>query len=222
MDLQIGSMLSEGLQHELDAESAAAKIANYDAWLDNWGGQYAQEVASKQAQTEALKYSGRESYENFLNAIGYADAAAGATGRIGAGTSQAAVTGLIDTKLVEYAGEDRTLDEEGGLFGAQLKAAYMETEQLKNDLKFQYEEMSANRELETRSLDIYKAAIEQNKKNIEGATKSRNELEGFIYENFYDEPGTNDDATNEPSEPLQWISGVWYKRGADGKWYPTV
>jgi hypothetical protein len=125
--------------------SANNEVAQYDRWLGNYGDMYAQQVQSKQAQTDALVASGKETYENFLNAIGYADAAAGASGRVGAGTSSAHVTKMLDQKLVDYVGEDRTLDERGGLFGSQLTAANMEMGQLKANLERQRMDVLGNK-----------------------------------------------------------------------------
>jgi hypothetical protein len=125
--------------------SANNEVAQYDRWLANYGDMYAQQVQSKQAQIDTLVAGGKETYENFLNAIGYADAAAGASGRVGAGTSSSHVTGMLDQKLVDYVGEDRTLDEHGGLFGSQLTAANMEMGQLKANLERQRMDVLGNK-----------------------------------------------------------------------------
>jgi hypothetical protein len=130
----IDSMTANRQAH---VNSANNEVAQLDRWLDNYGDMYAQQVQSKQAQTDTLVAGGKETYENFLNAIGYADAAAGASGRTGAGTSSSHVTKMLDQKLVDYVGEDRTLDENGGLFGSQLTAANMEMSQLKTNLERQ-------------------------------------------------------------------------------------
>jgi hypothetical protein len=125
--------------------NAQNEIDSYDRWLGNYEGLYAQEVQSKQTQTDQLTASGKEAYQNFLNAIGYADALAGATGRAGAGTSQASAAKALDKKLVDYAGEDRTLDADGGLYGSQLTAANMEMDQLKKGLETQRQEALAGK-----------------------------------------------------------------------------
>jgi hypothetical protein len=139
---QIDSLVANRQAH---VNSANNEVAQYDRWLDNYGDMYAQQVQSKQAQTDTLVASGKETYENFLNAIGYADAAAGASGRVGAGTSASHVTSMLDRKLVDYVGEDRTLDEHGGLFGSQLTAANMEMGQLKANLQRQRMDVLGNK-----------------------------------------------------------------------------
>ena len=124
--------------------------------------------------------SGKETYENFLNAIGYADAMAGATGRVGAGTSQAHTTGMLDRKLVDYVGADRTLDANGGLFGSQLTAANMEMDQLKVDLEFQRQEMVGNRNITQASIEDWQNAISTTDQSIKDSTKERDKLQDFI------------------------------------------
>jgi len=155
---------------DTDILETKEQIISYDQWLSNYGSQYAQEVQSKQAQTDALNASGRETYENFLNAIGYADAAAGASGRVGAGTSQAHTTSMIDRKLVDYVGADRTLDATGGLFGSQLTAANMEMGQLKADLQLQKQQVETDRRIAEQSLT--------------GFHKAKGDLQDFLDRNF--------------------------------------
>ncbi|MDR2729518.1 MAG: hypothetical protein LBB81_01305 [Treponema sp.] len=180
----IADMEGTKIQYGIDIRDAQSQVDSYDKWLGNYNNQYAQEVQSKQAQTDQLMASGKETYENFLNAIGYADAAAGATGRIGAGTSQAKTTGMIDQKLVDYVGADRMLDANGGLFGSQLTAANMEMEQLKVDLEFQRHEMASNRELFQTSISDWQRAIELTDQSINNSTAAKNDLQQFIDQNF--------------------------------------
>jgi hypothetical protein len=144
--------------YDISITEARAQADSYDKWLGNYQNQYDQQVASKNAQTEALKASGQEAYENFMNAIGYSDALAGATGRIGGGTSAGAATKAVDTQLVSYVGEDRTLDSYGGLFGAQLGAANLETAQMIEDLKLQKYEAEQNRDIAFQSIAHYENA----------------------------------------------------------------
>jgi hypothetical protein len=172
------------IQYGIDIRDSQSQVMSYDMWLANYGNQYAQEVASKQAQTEQLKASGKETYENFLNAIGYADAQAGATGRIGGNTSQGKTTGMLDRKLVEYVGADRTLDARGGLYGVQLSAADMEMEQLKVDLDFQRQEMEMNRTNTAATIADYQRAIELTDQSIANSTAAKNDLQQFIERNF--------------------------------------
>jgi len=180
----IADMEGAKIQYGIDIRDATSQVESYDKWLANYSKQYAQEVQSKQAQTDSLMASGKETYENFLNAIGYADAMAGATGRVGAGTSQAATTGMLDRKLVDYVGADRRLDANGGLFGSQLTAANMEMDQLKVDLDFQRQEMNANRELAQASIADWQQAITLTDQSITNSTAAKNDLQQFIDQNF--------------------------------------
>jgi hypothetical protein len=172
------------VQYGIDIRDSESQIMSYDKWLANYGNQYTQEVTSKQAQTEQLKAGGKETYENFLNAIGYADAQAGATGRIGGNTSQGKTTGMLDRKLTEYVGADRTLDANGGLYGTQLTAADMEMAQLKVDLDFQRQEMEMNRANTAATIGDYQRAIQLTDQSIVNSTAAKNDLQQFIEQNF--------------------------------------
>jgi len=153
-----------------DIRETTEQIGEYDRWLGNYNDMYAQQVQSKQAQTDSLMASGKETYDNFLNAIGYSDAMAGATGRVGAGTSAAHTTGMFDRKLVDYVGADRTLDASGGLFGSQLTAANMEMQQLKTDLNLQKIQVGTYRRIADESLL--------------GFRQAQNDIQQFIDRNF--------------------------------------
>jgi len=199
-DQEIDDLEFKKMQYGIDIRDAASQVDSYDKWLGNYGAQYTQEVQSKQAQTDALMASGKDTYENFLNAIGYADAMAGATGRVGAGTSQAATTGMLDRKLVDYVGADRTLDANGGLFGSQLTAANMEMDQLKIDLDFQRQEMEANRGLAYSSIADWQSAIALTDQSIGKSTaardKAKTDLEEFVAKNF-------PTGAQAPTEPIK-------------------
>ena len=143
---------------DLDIRETKEQITSYDQWLGNYSDMLAQKKQSQQAQIDALKASGKETYDNFLNAIGYSDAMAGATGRVGAGTSQAHTTGMLDRKLVDYVGIDRSLDGTGGLFGSQLTAANMEMDQLKIGLGVERQQVETNRRIASESLTGFQQA----------------------------------------------------------------
>jgi hypothetical protein len=183
-DKDIAQLKGDYAQLGIDIRDTQTQITSYDKWLSNYSAQYAQEVQSKQAQTDALKASGKESYDAFINAIGSQDALAGASGRKGGGTSAGAVTQGIDQKLVEYVGADRSLDENGGLFGSQLTAANMEMGQLKVDLGFQYQEATMNRSNVAQSLGDLQSAQATTKTSILNAQSSQNSLAQFISKNF--------------------------------------
>jgi hypothetical protein len=185
-DKEIAQMQGDYAQLGIDIRDTQSQITSYDKWLSNYSAQYAQEVQSKQAQTDALMASGKEAYDSFLNAIGYSDALAGAAGRVGAGTSQALTTGALDRKLVEYVGADRTLDAAGGLFGSQLTAANMEMGQLKVDLGFQQQEAVMNRSNLQQSLGELQTAKSTTETSIRNAKASQNSLAAFIQQNFGD------------------------------------
>jgi hypothetical protein len=180
----IADLEGSKIQYGIGIRDAQSQVDSYDKWLANYGSQYAQEVQSKQAQTDQLVASGKETYEDFLNAIGYSDALAGATGRVGAGTSQAMTTQDIDRKLVDYVGEDRTLDANGGLFGSQLTAANMEMDEMKLDLEFQRQEMAANRQITLDTIADWHQAIGITSQSIANSTKAKNDLQQFIDMNF--------------------------------------
>ena len=198
-DKEILGLEGKLIDYDRDKRETASQIDSYDKWLANYSNQYAQEVRSKQAQTDALMASGKESYDNFLNAIGYSDAMAGATGRVGAGTSQAATTGMLDRKLVDYVGDDRRLDANGGLFGSQLTAANMEMDQLKVDLEFQRQEMAANRSLAFESLADYDSSIALTQQSIEKSKAARDSMQEWINNNFPN--GNGGSGSNDGNTP---------------------
>jgi len=201
----IADMEGAKIQYGIDIRDAQSQVDSYDKWLGNYGAQYAQEVQSKQAQTDSLVASGKDTYENFLNAIGYADAMAGATGRVGAGTSQAQTTGMLDRKLVDYVGADRTLDANGGLFGSQLTAANMEMDQLKVDLDFQRQEMTANRDLTQASIADWQQAISLTDQSIANSNAAKNDLQDFINKNFGQDNTLPVEVTEQINEKVKGI-----------------
>lgn len=167
------------LQLGTELRSTQAEIGSYDRFLNQFGAYHQQQIQSKQAQTDALVASGKESYDNFLNAIGYADAAAGATGRVGAGTSTAHTTKMIDQKLVDYVGEDRKLDANGGLFGSQLTAANMEMGQIRVDLDNQRYEAQQNLNLLNESYKEMRELPGIYDKSIADLTTQKGKLEAW-------------------------------------------
>jgi hypothetical protein len=158
--------------YDMNIMESRSQVDSYDKWLGNYQNQYNQQTASKNAQTEALKASGLEAYRNFTDAIGYSDALAGASGRVGGGTSAGAVTKGLDTQLVNYVGEDRTLDSYGGLFGAQLGAANLELAQMKTDLEYQKYEAEQNRNIAFQSIEHFENAKIRTRNAINKLRKS--------------------------------------------------
>jgi len=176
----IQGMRNEIDQYGIEIQAANSMIDGYDKWLTNFSDMRAQQVQSKQAQTNALMASGKETYNNFLNAIGYSDALAGATGRVGAGTSAALTTQAIDQQLVDYVGQDRILDANGGLFGSQLTAANMEMDQLKMDLYWQNLEAYENRKILESSIGNWENAIARTEESIFQSEQVGRELEKYL------------------------------------------
>jgi hypothetical protein len=207
-DKTIADLEGSKIQYGIDIRDATSQVESYDKWLGNYGNQYAQEVQSKQAQTDSLVASGKETYENFLNAIGYSDALAGASGRVGAGTSQAQTTAMFDRKLVDYVGEDRTLDANGGLFGSQLTAANMEMDQLKVDLEFQRYEMERNRELTQSTIGDWQQAIQLTDQSIANSRAAKDDLQQFIDQNFGGASSSTSANTNISTSPSKSGLGV--------------
>jgi hypothetical protein len=171
---------SEIEQLGIDSRATARQIQSYDDWLAGYQDMYDLQTGAKEAEITAFKAAGQESYENFLNAIGYADAQAAARGHVGAGTSAQAVTGALDKKLTDYVGEDRTLDENGGLYGLQLGVQEKDMLALIADLEAQKTEISENRGVAQESLGITDAAIARAGEEKGKIRKEMDDLQAFI------------------------------------------
>jgi hypothetical protein len=214
IDREISSMQMSILGNQIEKEAALIQVKSYDKWLENYDTMYNQQMASRQVQTDQLKASGQESYENFINAIGSQNAQAGFTGRLGGvGTSQGAVTQAIDKKLVDYVGEDRQLDANGGIYGRQLTAANMETQQLQKDLQFQKDEITGNRSISSRSADQLQESIFNTQTAIYSAEESRHELEDWIDENLEGKEKVEKREEEDTSEADYYINKAKSKIG---------
>jgi len=137
-------------ENNLEIEAELNKIEGYERWLDRYGDYYKTEMGAERVKTEDLKASGKETFDNFMNSIGYADAALGASGRSG----PSVITGMLDQKLVDYVGTDRKLDEHGGLFGEQLTQRFKETTQRDLDLQDEYAGMAGDLGVSQRTVDM--------------------------------------------------------------------
>lgn len=104
-------------QYGIDVLDYQTQISGYDQWLGNYQNLYDMETKAKDAEIARFKQSGLESFNSFMDALGGADAVAGATGRVVAETSSAGATGLIDQALVSFAGTDRSLEGDDGTYG---------------------------------------------------------------------------------------------------------
>jgi hypothetical protein len=134
---QITAMEGAIKQYNVDLKEYSEQAASYDQWLGNYQNLYDMEMGAKEAEIAQFQQAGLESFENFKNAVGMQDAAAGMTGRVGAGTSAAAAAERTDKQLVAYAGEDRSLAGNDGLYGLQNKVMGLQKADLNLDLENQ-------------------------------------------------------------------------------------
>jgi multidrug efflux pump subunit AcrA (membrane-fusion protein) len=180
MDAQIVGIKNEQRQLEIDRLDYGSQISSYQGWLDNYADMYAAETTSAQAQIAELDLSGKQQYQNLLNTLGYADAVAGATGRVGAGSSMAAVGGAARRSVTDYVGADMTLDKNGGLFGLQRTAADLNYGQLQLDLENQRAEALGQMDILRQSLDITDEAYDAYTQSIADAQSTRSEFQKFL------------------------------------------
>jgi multidrug efflux pump subunit AcrA (membrane-fusion protein) len=180
VDAQIAGVKNEQRQLEIDRLDYGSQISSYQGWLDNYAGMYAAETTSAQAQIAELDLSGKQQYQNLMNTLGYADAVAGASGRVGAGSSMAAAGGAARQSVVDYAGADMVLDKNGGLFGLQRTAAELNYGQLQIDLENQRAEALGQIDILRQSLDITDEAYDAYTQSIAEAQSTRSEFQKFL------------------------------------------
>jgi predicted nucleic acid-binding Zn-ribbon protein len=171
---------SQIAQFGIDLKELQSQQTSYSDWLAGYQDMYDLQTNAKNAEIAAFKSAGQESFENFMNAIGYADASAAARGLVGAGTSAAAVGSDLDRKLVDYVGEDRTLDGNGGLYGTQLKVQEDSLAQLQSDLASQEKEMRGNLENVASAITTTNTAITTAKTQKTDISKDISDLQSFI------------------------------------------
>jgi multidrug efflux pump subunit AcrA (membrane-fusion protein) len=157
-----------------------AQINSYQSWLDNYADMYAAETTSAQAQITELDLSGKQQYQSLMNTLGYADAVAGATGRVSAGSSMAAVGGAARQSVADYAGADMRLDKNGGLFGLQRTTADLNYAQLQLDLENQRVEALGQMDILRTSLGITDEAYAAYDRSIAEAESVRDEFQKFL------------------------------------------
>jgi multidrug efflux pump subunit AcrA (membrane-fusion protein) len=128
-------------------------ISSYQNFLDRYADYFTAETTAAQAQIAGTEAAGKAQYDQLMEALGYADAQAGATGRVAAGSSQAAVTGKVKENVTDFVGQDMTLDANGGLYGLQITAQNMAYDQLVMDLGGMRTEYAGQIDIWQESLD---------------------------------------------------------------------
>jgi hypothetical protein len=180
IDSDIADIKNQQRQLEIDKMDYGAQINSYQSWLDNYADMYAAETTSAQAQIAELDASGKQQYQNLLNTLGYADAVAGATGRVSAGSSMAAAGGAARQSVVDYAGADMRLDKNGGLFGLQRTAADLNYAQLQLDLENQRVEALGQMDILKTSLKITDEAYAGYTNSITKAREAKSKFDAFL------------------------------------------
>jgi chemotaxis protein histidine kinase CheA len=169
----------------VDIPELSADIESYDRWLSGYGAMVDREEKAQAAKMAQLEAAGIESYNSFLDAIGYSDALAGATGRIGGGTSAGEAARDIDARLVRYAGEDRALDASGGTYGAMVTAANAEYEGILASLLNEKQGMEGTRKVAAQARDYYQGkALPNLQSNIGAAAGAYTNLALELYRAF--------------------------------------
>jgi hypothetical protein len=166
-------------QYGLDIRDLSSQISGYDQWLANYGNLQAMEEQSTALERERFQAAGIESFENFKNAIGMQDSSAAMTGRVGAGTSAAAVAARVDRDLVAFAGADRSLAGSDGVYGMQASLLGQQAAQRMSDLQDQRASMEGNKGIARESLAMTESAITTAQKNLNTARGSYAELAEF-------------------------------------------
>jgi hypothetical protein len=144
---------------------------------------YEEQTTSAKAGIAELEASGRQAYEGLMQSLGYADALAGATGRTAAGTSMAGVARKARQNIVDYVGDDMSLDMTGGLYGLQRTSAELGYQQLELDLANQLKQTQGSLENWTVALyggeiegverEGFLGALEKQETALEGAKKQK-------------------------------------------------
>lgn len=95
-------------------KTAIAETEMGIADIGDWLGLYPAYAEKEKTQMEQ---AGRREYETLMENYGMMNVLAGATGRVGAGTSMAVAGGQARGKVAGFVGEDLTFDPEGGFYG---------------------------------------------------------------------------------------------------------
>jgi hypothetical protein len=179
-DASITSIRGELEQNKIDIADYTTQISSYDQWLNNYGNLYDMETTAKDAEIAQFKQSGLESYQNFMNALGGADAVAGMTGRVGAGTSMALASGQIGQRLESYTGADRSLEGDDGIYGQQAKVQELQKADLITDLENQYTSMSGQKTTTEEAKARAEKASAEYEKNLKSAQAERARLQEYV------------------------------------------
>jgi hypothetical protein len=188
MEDALDAIRSQRNQAYIDARDYGTKIFSYQKWLDNYGSLYENE-------TKSYEYAGRQQFDELMAGLGYADALAGATGRAAAGTSMAAVGQSMKQKVVGFAGDDMTLDRNGGIYGMNYERLVYELE---------------NQRLENQmQMGVYQESLAQTYRNIAAFNDAETrgaarlgELQSWIDE------ALRDDSKPEPSGWERFLTDV--------------
>jgi hypothetical protein len=190
VDKDIAGMEADREDILTDIVEAKQTISGYQGWLDNYASMYETETTAAQSQIAELETSGRQAYESLMQSLGYADAVAGATGRTAPGTSMAGVAGKARQNIVDYAGEDMSLDMSGGLYGLQRTSAELGYQQLELDLASQLKQTQGNLENWTTALyggviegverEGFLGSLEKQETALESARKQRDVFQKWV------------------------------------------
>ena len=112
VEQDITQLETQKSQLGVDVRETESQITSYQDWLDWYPNQ-------RELQTKSFEYEGKQAYEGLMNALGYADAVAGATGRTAPGSSMALTAGKAKQDVVGYFGADMQQNLDGGLYGMQ-------------------------------------------------------------------------------------------------------
>jgi predicted nucleic acid-binding Zn-ribbon protein len=176
----IAGMQGQIDQYEIDLLDYGQQIKSYDQWLGNYENLYRMNTLAKDAEIAQFKQSGLESYESFKNAIGLNDADAAMTGRLGAGTSSAAVAGQLDRDLVTQFGADRSLEGNDGIYGMQSEVQDLQKQDLIIGLENEKASMEGNKEVAQQATARTQEAVTSAEKNKAAAEAEKNKLKEFV------------------------------------------
>jgi hypothetical protein len=102
-------------------ENAKTALDQYNAAIGDLTSNYNSTIGNLNAQIAEQKFSGEQTFRQFAETLGYADALAGATGRTGGLTSIGAVGRRAKEDIIAYAGSDMSLVGDDGVYGARMR-----------------------------------------------------------------------------------------------------
>jgi len=117
-------------------------------------------------EQEKVETAGKQQYQELMQNFGMMNVLAGATGRVGTGTSMQTVGAEARQNVAEFVGEDLAFDTEGGLYGMTW------AELLKN--------LEAERQSYEGQLDVYQTSLDQLLETEETLTEAISEAESQL------------------------------------------